>query len=215
MHFATNEEHWAIYGSRFVRDMRWDKAAEIPICVYPEDYQGQEAIMLAPSQHEGVLMTAAEQKKVTARWASFLAAQKLPLREVQTVTSLVQKVFDALCCQDSIESLRIKWLNCKDLSQIGKLKNLKKLFIEVGSRIEDISPLTEMEHLEVLILGSTVKVTDYSLLKNLKDLRVFSVLEGRNYPDSRLKIDSIDFLYEMPCLEYVDLVDVKTPAKHC
>ena len=121
MRFATNEEHYEIYGSRFVRDLR-EEITNIPICVYPEDYKGEPSIMLAPSQHEGVLMTAADQKMVTGQWVSFLSGLKLPLREVQTVTSLSQKAFDALCRQESIESLRIKWLNCKDLSQIVRLK---------------------------------------------------------------------------------------------
>ena len=94
-----------------------------------------------------------------------------------------------------------------------KTKNLKKLFIENGAKLEDISPLTALERLEILILGSTVRISDYSCLKALKNLRVLAVCECRNYPDSsHLKIDSLDFLYEMPNLEFVDLVDVKTPA---
>ena len=67
--------------------------------------------------------------------------------EVDICSAVDQKVFDALCCQDSIESLRIKWLRCKQINEIAKLKSLKKVFLAHALSLVDISPLAKLENL--------------------------------------------------------------------
>ena len=208
LYFAGSEDHYRIYGDEFVRDLRREEYRTfVQKIARPEDYRGEAVICFAPSQHDD--MTKGDQRALTESWAVFLNDNTLPLSEVHAVTSLSQSVFDGLCRQSSIESLRIKWLNCKDISAIKGLKKLKKLFIENGSRIEDLTPLAGLTSLEVLILGETVKITDYSCLSVLSDLRVFSVCSYQSSLSSRIRMDSADFLHRMPNLEYVDLVDVR------
>ncbi|MBQ7717993.1 MAG: hypothetical protein IJT38_01665 [Clostridia bacterium] len=208
MYFAKPEDHFRIYGSEFVRDLRCAENSDAyPTVKRPADYSGQPVIRFAPSQLSG--MSPHAQKKLTDEWAAFLTENKLPLTEVQVVTSLVQRVFDGLCMQDSIESLRIKWINCSDISRIRGLTGLKKLFIENGSRLTDISPIADLRYLDTLILGETVKVTDYSCLSALKRLKVFSVCSYQTFIHSRLTMNSAEFLRYMDQLEYVDILDVK------
>ncbi len=121
-----------------------------------------------------------------------------------------QRVFDAICNQKHLESLRIKCFRGKDISHIVNLTKLKKLFIESGSGIEDISCLAEMAQLEVLILGETKKIYDYSCLGKLKNLKVFSICQYQtNISGIKLKMKSNRFINEMPNLQWVDLVDCK------
>lgn len=81
---------------------------------------------------------------------------------------------------------------------------------ESSSGIEDISCLAEMAQLEVLILGETKKIYDYSCLGKLKNLKVFGVCQYQtNISGIKLKMKSNRFINEMPNLQWVDLVDCK------
>lgn len=121
-------------------------------------------------------------------------------------TLVNQETFDAICNQSEMESLRIKWFKGNDISNITKLTKLKKLFIESGTGIEDITPLSDINYLEVLILGDTNMIHDYSCLSRLRNLKVLGIcLYRTNY--SKLKMESDEFIKDMPNLEWVDFID--------
>lgn len=101
----------------------------------------------------------------------------------------------------------------KRIESIENLKNLRQLFIECGSCIEDITPIGKLEHLETLILGSTTKIRDYAAigqLANLKNLIVCS------YPirSDIMVIEDDSFLSTLPRLRYLDLGDTKILRRH-
>ena len=159
------QDHSRIYDD-FVRDLRGDE--RYPSIRKADEYKGEPVIKLCPSQHQSV--SAYQQAKITSGFVDFLLAEVHPIREMHVCTMTTQRVFDAICNQSALESLRIKWFRGKDISSVTKLRGLKKLFIEKGTGIEDISPLADMEQLEVLILGETKKIYDYSCLAKLKNL---------------------------------------------
>ena len=67
-----------------------------------------------------------------------------------------------------------------------------------------------MTQLEVLILGETKKIYDYSCLGKLKNLKVFGICHYQtNISGTKLKMKSNEFVNKMPNLEWVDLVDCK------
>lgn len=197
-------EHYKIY-TDFVRDLRHNN--KYPFIRYPEEYNGEKIIKLCPSQHQ--IISDYQQRKVTLSWVKYLSESIFPLEEVQVCTRMNQAVFDALCNQTNIKSLRIKQLTGKNIDNIIKLTNLKKLFIESGSSIEDITPLSELLQLEVLILGNTKKITDYSCIKNLQNLKVLGICAYQADYNTIIQMDSDAFISEMPDLEYVDMHDVK------
>ena len=209
--FAT--DHSRIY-EEFVPSLMLRNDLQVS---HPREYNGQEVINLVCSQHPvGIDELFADpkgwekkQREYTAEWVEFLKSEKLPVKEIDVCSSVDQKVFDALCCQDSIESLRIKWLRCKQINEITKLKNLKKLFLSCASSLADISPLAQLEDLEVLILGETKKIDDYSVLSSLKKLKVFSLCAYQSSINTVIKVNNLDFIAEMPSLEYVDFIDVR------
>lgn len=199
------EEHYKIYED-FVRDLRHDD--RYPFIRNVNDYNGESVIKLCPSQHQCV--TSCQQKRITDSFCEFLLKETYPIVEMQVCTIANQNIFDAICNQRNLESLRIKCFKGKDISCITNLTNLKKLFIESGTSIEDISSLADLNQLEVLILGETKKIYDYSCLSNLQNLKVLGIC---NYQTSvsgiKLKMKSDIFIKDMPNLEWVDFVDCK------
>ena len=211
--FATN--HSRIYDD-FVRSLMW--CGDDLTVRHPREYSGQEAVKLVCSQYENVFeyLSAGDpkeyermQRRYTAEWVRFLQTETLPVKEVHVCSSVNQKIFDALCRQNTIESLRIKRLTCKLIDAIVSLRSLKKLFIECGSSITDISPLAGLTGLEVLILGQTKNVHDYSALAALKSLKVLGICSYPTYINATIKADDLSFLKELPSLEYVDIMDVR------
>ena len=209
--FATN--HGRIY-DEFVPSL----AHRDDLAVYhPREYRGQGAIKLVCSQHPvGTDEYVADpkgwekkQREYTAEWVAFLKSERMPVKEIDVCSPVDQKVFDALCCQDSIESLRIKWLRCKQINEITKLKNLKKLFLAHASSLEDVSPIALLENLEVLILGETKKIDDYSVLSSLKKLKVFGLCGYQSSVNTVIEVNGLDFISGLPSLEYVDFIDVR------
>ncbi|MBE5921409.1 MAG: leucine-rich repeat domain-containing protein [Lachnospiraceae bacterium] len=205
--YINDEAEKFIYDSDFVRELRWDES--VPLVRYIEDYNGEEVVKLSCTQHSQVvgwqeMITDYQRKKIMQKWADFLSAGVLPMKEVQLCTITPQKIFDALCTQTNIESLRIKHFSGKDFSAIRNLTNLKKLFIESATFIEDIAPLGELKNLEVLILGSAKKVTDYSCLGKLKNLKVF-IICSYQFRNDRMTMKDDSFIEDMQSLQYLDL----------
>lgn len=201
-------EHYKIYED-FVRDLRYNN--KYPFVHYPEEYKCEKVIKLCPSQHQAV--SDYQQWKITSSWVKYLSNNILPLQEVQVCTRMNQAVFDAVCNQTSIRSLRIKQLTAKSIDNIIKLKNLEKLFIESGSSVEDITPITKLTQLKVLILGNTKRIADYSCLKLLQNLKVLGICAYQAQYNTFIEMDSDRFIFEMPGLEYVDIQDVRIKEK--
>ena len=198
----------------FVRDLR--ESNDVPYIKYPSEYDGQAIIKLCCTQHTDIdwetntdRMTDARQRKITAEWVDFLIGNQLPLKEVQLCTLTPQRIFDALCTQSGIKSLRVKWLRCDDISSITGMKHLKKLFIERAPSLIDISPLASLKELEVLILGDAMKLRDYSPIGEIKSLQMLGICRYQTATDSRkMKMQSDAFLAGLPDLRYLDLQDV-------
>lgn len=178
----------------------------VPIARYPEEYHWQSEIRLSCTQHQGV--TSREQRKITDNWVDFLKNNSLPLETVVLSTRTPQDVFDAICCQESITELYFKWCAVPDLSSIGKLRKLKKLYIGHGASILTMEPLAELKELEALRLGNTIKVTDYSPIGKLTNLREFSIEGNDNLTPVILNMESDAFLQGLTKLEYLDLYSV-------
>ena len=192
---------------------------------HPQDYSGQEAIKLVCSQHqmyESVFENLSAddpkeykrmQRRYTAEWVRFLQTETLPVKEVHVCSNVNHNIFDGLCRQNTIESMRIKRLTCKHIDEISNLHSLKKLFIECGSSITDVSPLAGLTGLEVLILGQTKNVHDYSALAALKSLKVLGICSYQTALNTTIKVDDLGFLKELPSLEYVDIIDVRLSVR--
>lgn len=187
------------------------QSCAIPLLHFTEEYRGQKAVRLACTQHA---VSAYQQRKITGEWMDFLRGENLGLETVMVSTKLNQAVFDALCRQDTITALWIKWCAVPDLSEIVRLKDLRILYIGLGTSITDLTPLGELRDLEVLRLGNTEKVTDYSPLGKLTKLKTLEIEANDKLRCASLRMQSDSFLWKLPQLELLNLSDVKVVERN-
>ena len=188
----------------------------IPYIHFPDEYTGQPEVKLVCSQHYNCFtrpdITPAKQKKITQSWVDFLTSERLPLKRVQLCCRVSQQILDAVCNQQSIEFLRIKWCAAPDLTAIARLINLKQLYVGIGTSVTDISALGELRNLEALCLDSTTKIHDYSPLGRLSELKALDI--GGNFQNkAKIDMDSDKFLYELKKLEFLHLPDVRVKER--
>lgn len=182
------------------------QSCTVPLLRFPEEYCGQKHVRLACTQHDA---TPYQQRKITDSWAAYLRQGRPELEKVMFCTRLPQSIFDAVCCQGNLTALWIKWCAAADLSQIVKLKNLKTLYIGLGTSVKDLAPLGQLENLEVLRLGNTEKITDYSPLGKLTRLRTLEIETNDKLDCRALHMQSDSFLQNLTQLELLNLCDVK------
>ena len=205
-YYMTDKTLFRLPQDDFIPDLRQNK--DIPFLYVCEYYDGAETVKLTCTQHSGV--SEYQQKQITSAWAKFLQKEQYPMKTVQFCTRTPKAIFEAICTQQSVTSLRFKWLAVSDISAIAQMKQLKALQIELGSSITDLSPIGELTELETLILGSTVKVTDYSPLGKLKSLKELVICSyPTRVPGDVMTMESDAFLAQLPNLQYLDFGDVK------
>lgn len=205
-YYTTDENLFRLPQDGFIPDLRQNK--DIPFLHFCEDYDGAETLKLSCTQHSGV--SEYQQKRITEAWAKFLQTEQYPMKTVQFCTRTPKAVFEAICTQKSVTSLRFKWLAVSDIQAIAQMKQLKALQIELGSSVTDLSPIGKLTELETLVLGSTVKITDYSPLGNLKKLKELVICSyPTRVPEDVMTMESDGFLEHLPALDYLDLTDVK------
>lgn len=166
----------------------WDRASGFPpdSITRPEEYKGQSRVNIACTQR--LELTATEQKKLVQEWIHFLPSCK-NIEMLWFTTHTTQELFDSACKLENLVGLSVKWSNIKTLDNISALKRIKYLKIGGSSRIESILPLMRMTDLEVLFIENYKKITDFSPLTVLTNLRFLSI-EGGMY--SKQKVASFE-----------------------
>lgn len=211
-YYITDERALKIPDRDFVEDLRQD--GTIPFLHEWGEYDGAATVKLCCTQHWNAFyrpdVTAYKQRTLTQAWAEFLSGGQLPIKIVQFCTRTPQSIFDAICTQRGVTSLRFKWLAAADIRAIAGMEQLKKLEIDLGASITDLTPIGDLSALETLVLGSTVKVCDYSPLGRLKHLKELVICSyPTRVPPDVMHMETDAFLADMPKLRYLDLSDVR------
>ncbi len=187
----------------------WDKANDFPpdSITYPNEYKGQTKVNIACTQQLNI--TTNEQKKLVKEWIDFLPSCK-NIEMLWFTTHTTQQLFESVCKLENLVGLNIKWSNIKTLDNISRLKNLKYLSIGSSSQIQNIYPLAGITQLEVLRIENFKKITDYSSLTALTNLKFFSI-EGGMY--TKQKIDSFEPFSKLTNLIYFSAVMISCADK--
>lgn len=147
-----------------------------------------------------------EKRRIAAEWIEFLSCNPRTFRASHFNSQVPPRLFQAICCQEALEELRIKWGTYSDLSALEKLRNIKFLYLGPGASVQDLAPLKRLENLIVLHLGGFRKVEDYSALTSLQKLEQLAI-HGPILGNTQIK--NLEFLKEMPNLRSVSLVNVR------
>jgi len=160
------------------------------------DYQGQDKLWFYLETYN---FSQKEKKHKINEWVEFFQTNTKTIKLLYFRSGVPQVLFDAACCQENLEELHFKYGSYKDLSALKKLADskLKHLYIGSGSRVEDISPLTEMKNLVSLYVENFKRIEDYSILTKLQSLQQL-VISGPNMGLTPIK--DLDFLRDMPNL---------------
>ncbi|SMX26274.1 Internalin-A precursor [Pelagimonas phthalicica] len=111
--------------------------------------------------------------------------------------SLSQKELDRLCGLIDVEALSLHAISAKNVEALSRQKNLKFLSFHWASKIEDLTPLTELPALKVLDLTELSKLRDLSFLK---DLKILEALQISGSTDTPMRLDHLVPIAQMPRL---------------
>ncbi len=131
-----------------------------------------------------------------------------------------------LCLSDfeyspNVEDLVISELSSNDLSGIENFPNIKRLVIDHGTHISDISDIVRCKNIEILTFHLTDPANDYSYLGelvNLKELRVILTGDDNDKEYKAVNIESISSCKNLEVLGlqhfYMDNMDFLKPLKN-
>ncbi|WP_206912572.1 hypothetical protein IGL98_000431 [Enterococcus sp. DIV0840] len=163
-----------------------------------DDYQEEEEFTLFCTQlSKERFPKKNERDKILNDWIAFFENNPEKIKKLHVTGRMNQKLFNAICTQKNLEELYIKWGVYPDLTPIKQLKNLRYLSLCAGASAKDISPVSSLTKLEVLIL-KTVGVIDYSSFRILHNLQQLGIHSGM---DNLVKVESLEFLKNLPQLK--------------
>lgn len=139
-------------------------------------------------------------KQILDDWCDFLSNNPSVFEKLIFPTKVPQKLFDAICSQKNLKRLEIKWGGYSDLSRIENLTKLEFLDIGSGASVECIKPLLKLKKLKAVQVENFQKISDYSGFAELNNLESLFIDGDRTSPRN-IKIDSIQFLKQMPQLK--------------
>jgi len=171
-----------------------------------KEYKGQEHLCIACTQLPEAEYTEAfgvpgytkrERKRILVEWIEFLQTNKKAFRALHFNSRVPQELFDAACCQENLEELRLKWGAYSDLSALRRLKKIKFLDIGSGAGVRDISVLGDLETIIILEIENFKRIEDYAILARLNKLEQLIIYPGLY---GRIPMKDLEFVREMKSL---------------
>ena len=169
------------------------------------EYNGENALTINCTQLGNSFTpqykTAKEKKSILHQWCDFLYDNTTAFTELTFCTRIPQELFDAVCAQQNLRKLYIKWGVYPDISKIANLKKLEYLHLGSGASVGSIKPISKLKNLVALSVENFQKIDDYSPLVNLKNLESLSI-EGDCFGPKYIHIKSLNFLNNMKQLRF-------------
>jgi len=149
-----------------------------------------------------------EKRRILNEWIEFLKEQPDTFTKLIFGTRVPQELFEAICQQNKLVDLHIKWGAYFDLSKINNLNNLDLLYIGSGASVESVEPISTLTCLKGLYVENFKKVQDYSSLSKLSQLESLTIC-GDSMGPQYIKVNKIDFLKDMTQLRYFSFLTVR------
>jgi len=143
------------------------------------EYNGESAIIINCTQLDdssnSKYKTAKARKHVVNEWCDFLIKNPTAFTELTFCTRMPQELFNAVCSQQNLKKLYIKWGVYPDISKISNLVNLEFLHLGSGSSVGSVD-LKDMKQLRFFrFFTSIVKSKDYTPLLSLENIEHLSI----------------------------------------
>ena len=181
------------------------------------EYNGENALTINCTQlgdsFTPQYKSAKEKKRVLQEWCDFLQSNKTAFTELSFCTRMPQELFDAVCEQENLRKLHIKWGVYSDVAKLANLTKIEYLQLGSGASVESIEPITELKNLVALSVENFQKIEDYSLLTKLKNLESLSI-EGDGLGPKYIHVNSLDFLSDMKQLRFFRFLTARLKSKY-
>ncbi|ESU25235.1 hypothetical protein FLJC2902T_31770 [Flavobacterium limnosediminis JC2902] len=125
------------------------------------------------------------------------------VKRLKITFGINQELFDSVCEIPNLEELIIDSSKIKDLSQLTKLKNLKRLEIDSFTQLKDISILEKINLLQLRI-ENCFKIDNYDIIGKISSL-IGVALHGYCFGPKNLKIESLKIFVNLKKLKHLDL----------
>ncbi|QDV81030.1 hypothetical protein [Botrimarina mediterranea] len=189
-----------------------DRAADTVRAIEVSDHTSEQELDISCTQLGPEYKSRKEEKRVLQEWCEYLTENTKLFKVLRFNTRVPQELFDAACHQQNLEHLEFHWGSYKDLSALQGLKKLKLLYIGSGASVESVTPLGKLTGLTGLYVENFQKISDYSSLTALKRLESLTIC-GDGMGPRYIKVDSIDFLRQIPQLRYLRLLTIRLQSK--
>ena len=187
-----------------------------PNAVEVAEYSGEKELNINCTQLDGYrypqYKKASEKKRVLSEWCRFLIENPKAFTTLVFGTRMPQELFNALCKQEDLKRLYIKWGSYPDISAITELQKLEYLHIGSGAGVLSVEPLAKLKNLVALSIENFQKITDYRPLTVLNNLELLCI-DGDCLSPQYIHIDSLDFLREMKHLRSFSLMTARVTSK--
>jgi hypothetical protein len=183
----------------------WDWDVPQPIR-YPAEYDDTDRLALSCTQTE---LSQREQAKLVDQWCRMLPTLT-DVRHLFFVSRLPQRLFEAACEIEGLQTLWIKWSGVSRLDALENLRHLRVLRLGSSTRVESIEPLLALERLQVLNLEALTRIDDLAPLGELTGLTALAV-QGSIWTD--WKVQSLQPLASLRSLGRLSLIGLKPADK--
>jgi hypothetical protein len=185
-----------------------DRKNDIAEVTEVSEYAGEEELIINCTQLGTTYKSAKDKNRVLTEWCEFLVANPKAFKVLKFGTRMPQELFDAVCHQQNLRDLEIKWGVYKDLSAIQNLKNLNLLYIGSGAGVESVRPIGMLPKLVGLYVENFQKVKNYAELTKLSRLESLTIC-GDGMGPKYITVDSIEFLRHLPQLRFLELLTIR------
>ena len=198
----------------------WEFFSKYIVCskhvVEVGEYAGEKELSISCTQLDGCnypkYKKASEKKRVLSEWCRFLMENPKTFTTLAFGIRMPQDLFNALCKQEDLKKLYIKWGVYPDISAIAELQKLEYLHIGSGAGVLSIEPLAKLKKLVALFIENFQKISDYQPLTALDNLELLSIA-GDGLSPRYIHVDSLDFLREMKHLRAFSLLTARVASK--
>ncbi|MBC5863412.1 leucine-rich repeat domain-containing protein [Flavobacterium turcicum] len=125
------------------------------------------------------------------------------VKRIKITFGINQELFDALSEIPNLEELIIDSSKITDLSQLTKIKKLKRFEIDSFTQLKDISILENIKLLQLRI-ENCFKIENYDIIGNIESL-IGLALYGYIVGPKNLKIESLKIFKNLKKLKHLDL----------
>lgn len=130
--------------------------------------------------------------------AGMMGVNSLRALAVLKLSGYKEQELTALADNYSLKKLALINTGIRSLAGIESLENLQTLFIDKARSLNDVTNVVEMKNLQQLWFGSQIKNTDWSFLKEMKQLKALHVE----------RTEDLSFLNDLPELQFFSVTKV-------